>query len=266
MNVTELAEQIASKHGVEKKQARQLVVEAVFKAVARLRTKGDEVSIPGFGKFKVASREARQGRNPATGETIQIAASKKLAFTPAKQIKDALNPPPPPPPSPPPPQRRRRAKPRSSADPCRRAISPAAKAWCSLQLPVVYLRLYLPQWLWYWGRRESPPLTYLVAVLCLLCAFAIPIRSASAITIAAPEFGSAGTAMTAQSLATEMIWPVALSMDEFSISLHPGGTHAADRSASHLFDSVTDGAWLVDPIAWRQIPPRTRVPDRRAWP
>src|SRR3954452_8652659 len=91
MNVTELAEQIASQHGVEKKQARQLV-EGVFNAVVSAATKGEEVSIPGFGKFKVASRDARQGRNPATGETIEIAASKKLAFTPAKQVKDAMNP------------------------------------------------------------------------------------------------------------------------------------------------------------------------------
>ncbi len=92
MNVTELAEHIATKHGVEKKQARNLV-EDVFKSVVEAAQHGDEVSIPGFGKFKVASREARQGRNPATGETIQIAASKKLNFTPAKQVKDAMNPP-----------------------------------------------------------------------------------------------------------------------------------------------------------------------------
>ena len=71
MNVTDMAEQIASKHGVEKKQARQLV-EGVFKAVVEAAQKGEEVSIPGFGKFKVASREARQGRNPATGEEITI--------------------------------------------------------------------------------------------------------------------------------------------------------------------------------------------------
>ena len=90
MNVTELAEHIAAKHGVEKKQARQLV-EGVFTAVVQAAQKGEEVSIPGFGKFKVAAREARLGRNPATGETIQIAASKKLAFTPAKQVKDAMN-------------------------------------------------------------------------------------------------------------------------------------------------------------------------------
>ena len=91
MNVTELAEHIATTHDLEKKQAKALV-EGVFKAVVEAAQKGDEVSIPGFGKFKVASREARQGRNPATGETIQIAASKKLNFTMAKQVKDAMNP------------------------------------------------------------------------------------------------------------------------------------------------------------------------------
>ncbi len=90
MNVIELADQIAAKHGVEKRQAKQMV-EGVFAAVVEAATKGEEVSIPGFGKFKVAARDARQGRNPATGETIQIAASKKLAFTPAKQVKDAMN-------------------------------------------------------------------------------------------------------------------------------------------------------------------------------
>ena len=90
MNVIELSEHIATKHSVDKKHARQ-VVEDVFHAVVEAATKGEEVSIPGFGKFKVAAREARQGRNPATGETIQIAASKKLAFTPAKQVKDAMN-------------------------------------------------------------------------------------------------------------------------------------------------------------------------------
>ena len=90
MNTAELADHIAGQHGMDKKQAKQ-VVEAVFAAVVETAVKGEEVSLAGFGKFKVASRDARQGRNPATGETIQIAASKKLAFTPAKQVKDALN-------------------------------------------------------------------------------------------------------------------------------------------------------------------------------
>ena len=90
MNVIEMADHIASHHDMEKRKAKA-VVEAVFAAMSEAAKKGDEVSIPGFGKFKVAAREARTGRNPATGETIQIAASKKLAFTPAKQLKDAMN-------------------------------------------------------------------------------------------------------------------------------------------------------------------------------
>jgi DNA-binding protein HU-beta len=52
---------------------------------------GEEASLAGFGRFKLTSREARQGRNPATGETIDIPASKKLAFTAAKNVRDALN-------------------------------------------------------------------------------------------------------------------------------------------------------------------------------
>lgn len=91
MNTAELADHIAADHSMNKSQAKQ-VVEAVFAAIVEAASKGEEVSLPGFGKFKVAARDARQGRNPATGETIQIAASKKLGFTPAKQVKDAMNP------------------------------------------------------------------------------------------------------------------------------------------------------------------------------
>ncbi|MBC7801463.1 MAG: HU family DNA-binding protein [Gemmatimonadaceae bacterium] len=91
MNTAELADHIAADHAMNKSQAKT-VVDAVFAAIVAAASKGEEVSLPGFGKFKVAAREARQGRNPATGETIQIAASKKLAFTPAKQVKDAMNP------------------------------------------------------------------------------------------------------------------------------------------------------------------------------
>ena len=91
MNTAELAEHIATEHDISKPQAK-MVVEAVLRDIIETAKKGEEVSIPGFGKFKVGSREARHGRNPATGETIQIAASKKLAFTPAKQVRDAMNP------------------------------------------------------------------------------------------------------------------------------------------------------------------------------
>lgn len=90
MNNAEIADRIAAGHGLTKADARK-IVDAVFEAVADAAAKGDEVSLNGFGKFKVKQTAAREGRNPANGQTIQIAASKKLGFAPAKAIKDRLN-------------------------------------------------------------------------------------------------------------------------------------------------------------------------------
>ncbi|MDQ0391327.1 HU family DNA-binding protein [Labrys monachus] len=86
----EIAEKIASGENLTKAQAKA-VVEYVFKAIADAAVAGAETSIPGFGKFKVKSTPEREGRNPATGEAMTIAASKKLTFVPAKAIKDSLN-------------------------------------------------------------------------------------------------------------------------------------------------------------------------------
>ncbi|MGO9903093.1 MAG: HU family DNA-binding protein [Solirubrobacteraceae bacterium] len=71
----------ASAHG-DPEQERQLI--------ARHLADGDEVNVPGFGKFTVTDRAARQGRNPQTGETIQIAASQTPKFSPAGALKTAL--------------------------------------------------------------------------------------------------------------------------------------------------------------------------------
>lgn len=90
MNNTDLAEHLATAHGITKADARKYV-DGVFAAIADAAAKGDEIALNGFGKFKVKDTPARQGRNPSTGEAIQIAASKKLAFTPAKAVKDRLN-------------------------------------------------------------------------------------------------------------------------------------------------------------------------------
>jgi DNA-binding protein HU-beta len=90
MNNTELAEQIAASHELTKADARK-VVDAVFAAITDAAAKGNEVSISGFGKFKVKASPAREGRNPATGAAMTIAASKKLGFSPAKAVKDKLN-------------------------------------------------------------------------------------------------------------------------------------------------------------------------------
>lgn len=85
-----IAENLANEHGLTKAQAKT-IVESVFAQITQAATEGAETGIPGFGKFKVKAAPEREGRNPSTGLTIKIAASKKLSFTPAKAIKDALN-------------------------------------------------------------------------------------------------------------------------------------------------------------------------------
>ena len=90
MNNADIAEQIAAAHAVTKTDARK-IVDAVFAAIAEGAAKGEEISLNGFGKFKVKATPAREGRNPATGEAMTIKASRKLSFTPAKAVKDKLN-------------------------------------------------------------------------------------------------------------------------------------------------------------------------------
>jgi len=67
-----------------------LVYETIFELMAEALAEGDQVSVPGFGGFFVSERAARQGRNPATGEPITIAASKTVRFRPAKGLKEQL--------------------------------------------------------------------------------------------------------------------------------------------------------------------------------
>jgi DNA-binding protein HU-beta len=90
MNTNDIAEQIAAAHGLSKSDTKK-IVDAVLTAISDSAVKGEEISLPGFGKFKVKDSPAREGRNPANGETIQIAASRKLGFAPAKALKDKLN-------------------------------------------------------------------------------------------------------------------------------------------------------------------------------
>jgi DNA-binding protein HU-beta len=89
VKIADLIDHVASQAGMEKSAAKKAVA-AVFAGIVDAAKKGEEVNLPGFGRFKVKDSPARQGRNPATGETIEIAASKKLGFSPAKQVKDAL--------------------------------------------------------------------------------------------------------------------------------------------------------------------------------
>lgn len=66
-------------------------VDSVFAAIETALAAGEEVSILGFGKFQVKARAARTGKNPRTGETLQIEASKLPVFTAGKNLKDAVN-------------------------------------------------------------------------------------------------------------------------------------------------------------------------------
>ena len=89
MNVSDLADKVAADNKLTKTQAKS-VIDGVFAAIAAAAARGEEVSVPGFGKFKVQNKPARTGRNPSTGAKINIAASRKCSFQPAKALKDSL--------------------------------------------------------------------------------------------------------------------------------------------------------------------------------
>jgi DNA-binding protein HU-beta len=84
-----IIEQLAEGQDLPKKQANALLAGMIDRVTRHLKG-GDRIRISGLGILEVRKREARMGRNPATGETIQIAASKKVAFRPAKELKDAV--------------------------------------------------------------------------------------------------------------------------------------------------------------------------------
>ena len=90
MNKADLIGAIAEKADLSKADASR-AVEAFTEVVENALKSGDSVSLVGFGTFTVRDRAARTGRNPRTGQTIQIQASKSPAFKPGKQFKDALN-------------------------------------------------------------------------------------------------------------------------------------------------------------------------------
>jgi len=89
MKKSQLGAVLGEKMGVSKKQGMEWVDAFVEIVTAEMR-KGNKVNITGFGIFKVSDRKAREGRNPRTGETIHIKASKKPRFTPGKLLKEAI--------------------------------------------------------------------------------------------------------------------------------------------------------------------------------
>ena len=90
MNKADLIDAVAESADISRQSATR-AVEATFDAISNGLKQGDQVSLVGFGTFTVRERAARSGRNPQTGETIQIKASKAPAFKPGKALKDAVN-------------------------------------------------------------------------------------------------------------------------------------------------------------------------------
>ena len=89
MNKGDLINEVAKV--VSTKKEAQEAVDCVFSSITRALEKGDAVTLVGFGSFKVVERKARKGRNPQTGEEIDIKASKAPKFTAGKSLKVAVN-------------------------------------------------------------------------------------------------------------------------------------------------------------------------------
>ena len=90
MNKSELIDAVAESTSLSKADAGR-ALESVLETIKSTLKSGEKVTIPGFGTFEARQKNARAGRNPQTGETIQIAASKTPGFKAGKQFKDALN-------------------------------------------------------------------------------------------------------------------------------------------------------------------------------
>ena len=90
MNKTHLIQKIAENGNMTKKDA-EVALKAVIDAISDAVASGDKVQVSGFGSFDVKTRDARMGRNPKTGEAVEIAASKRVVFSAAQVLKDKLN-------------------------------------------------------------------------------------------------------------------------------------------------------------------------------
>jgi nucleoid DNA-binding protein len=86
---TELAQQVAEQAGLSRSQANK-AVDAVLESITTALQKDDEVRLTGFGSFKVTQTKARTGRNPRTGETLNIAAGKRPTFTAGSRLKQSV--------------------------------------------------------------------------------------------------------------------------------------------------------------------------------
>jgi DNA-binding protein HU-beta len=89
MNFSDLIAAVSTDTGMAKEGVKT-ILEASIARLTEKAAAGEDAVLPGFGQFKVKDVPARQGRNPGTGAAIDIPASRKLSFTPAKALKDAL--------------------------------------------------------------------------------------------------------------------------------------------------------------------------------
>ena len=90
MTKADLIESVASKADLPRGQA-ELALNTMLEGIVEALKSGEKVNISGFGTFSVSERKARTGRNPKTGESIQISASRSAKFKPGKMLKEALN-------------------------------------------------------------------------------------------------------------------------------------------------------------------------------
>jgi DNA-binding protein HU-beta len=89
VTLKQIAGTLAEKHNLPKKQSEEMLNDMVALLTQHLK-KGNRIRMSGFGILQVRKRAARMGRNPATGEAIKIKASKKVAFRPAKELKESV--------------------------------------------------------------------------------------------------------------------------------------------------------------------------------
>lgn len=90
MNKAELIDVIATRTGLTKSYAERALYEALY-AITKAMRNGEDVTLQGFGTFSVKTRQARTGRNPQTGEPIEIPASQYVSFKPGKALKESVN-------------------------------------------------------------------------------------------------------------------------------------------------------------------------------
>jgi integration host factor subunit beta len=90
MTKAELVEEVSGKTGLPKKQA-EIVVNTVFESIVETLKTGEKIELRGFGSFRIRQRDSRMGRNPKTGEKVDVPAKRIPYFKPGKELRELLN-------------------------------------------------------------------------------------------------------------------------------------------------------------------------------